>query len=109
MPSLIEMETVVLGLILAMLITLPGCSTLEQRWQQFDMERRQEIGVKTKDYYLSEWGRPAKRTSSDDSGEVWTWEFSGYGGAQGWRKTLIFTQDGVLKDFRRDYWPKETW
>ncbi len=35
------------------------------------------------------------------------WEFSGYGGAQGWRKTLIFTPEGVLKDFRREYRPKD--
>ena len=105
----IERHTVLLGMMLAALIAVPGCLTLEQRWQQFDADRRQEIGVKTKDYYLSEWGKPAKRVKSDDAGEVWTWEFSGYGGAQGWKKTLIFTQDGVLKDFRRDYWPKESW
>ena len=30
-----------------------------------------------------------------------TWEFSGYGGAQDWRKPLSFTQGGVLKEFRR--------
>src|SRR5262245_9795554 len=109
MPSRFGIETILLHLTLVTLISLPGCMTLEQRWQQFDIERRQEIGVKTKDYYLAEWGKPAKRGKSDDGGEVWTWEFSGYGGAQGWRKTLIFTQDGVLKDFRRDYWPKESW
>jgi hypothetical protein len=104
-----EMKPIRLSAALMALILLPGCLTLEQRWQQFDMERRQEIGVKTKDYYLSEWGKPAKRVKSDDGGEVWTWEFSGYGGAQGWRKTLIFTEDGVLRDFRRDYWPKQEW
>lgn len=109
MPSCFEMEPILLGITLVGLIWLPGCLTLEERWQQFDMDRRQEIGVKTKDYYLTEWGKPAKRAKSNDGGEVWTWEFSGYGGAQGWRKTLIFTQDGVLKDFRRDYWPKESW
>ena len=109
MPSRYGMETVLFNLTLAMLIALPACSTKEQRWQQFDTERRQEIGVKTKDYYLTEWGKPAKGALSDDGGEVWTWEFSGYGGAQGWKKTLIFSQDAVLKDFRRDYWPKESW
>ena len=109
MPSWFEMDTVLLSLTLAGLLLISACSTLEQRWERFDVERRQEIGVKTKDYYLSEWGKPAKRAKSDDGGEVWTWEFSGYGGAQGWRKTLIFAQDGVLKDFRRDYWPKESW
>jgi hypothetical protein len=40
---------------------LPGCLTLEQRWEKFHTERRQEIGVKTKDDYLNEWGKPAKR------------------------------------------------
>ncbi|HEU4683600.1 MAG TPA: hypothetical protein VFS39_03760 [Nitrospira sp.] len=96
-------------MVAALLASAASCSTLEQRWERFDMERRQEIGVKTKEYYLSEWGKPAKRTTSNDGGEVWTWEFSAYGGAQGWRKTLIFAPDATLKDFRRDYWPKESW
>ena len=109
MPSRSEITTVLLSVTLVTLISMPGCSKKEERWQQFDLDRRQEIGVKTKDYYLTEWGKPATRAKSDDGGEVWTWEFSGYGGAQGWKKTLIFTQDGVLKDFRRDYWPKESW
>ncbi len=60
--------------------------TMEQRWEAFDAQRRQEIGVKAKEYYLSEWGKPAKRTRSPDGEDVWTWEFSGYGGGQGWRK-----------------------
>lgn len=94
------------GLILV--LGLAGCfNTMEQRWEAFDASRRAEIGVKTKDYYVSEWGRPAKREKSQDGGETLTWTFSGYGGAQGWRKTLMFTSDGVLKDFSRDYWPKE--
>ncbi len=104
-----EAQSVLLSAAVVALTLLPGCLTREQRWEQFDTERRQEIGVKTKDYYLNEWGKPAKRVKSHDGGEEWTWEFSGYGGAQGWKKTLIFTQNGVLKDFRRDYWPKETW
>jgi hypothetical protein len=97
--------------VILMLVPLfTGCfNTLEQRWEAFDAERREEIGVKKKDYYLTEWGKPAKRAKSEDGGEILTWEFSGYGGAQGWRKTLIFTQDGVLKDFSRDYWPKESY
>jgi hypothetical protein len=96
--------------VLTGMLLLVGCyTTLEQRWEAFDAERRQEIGVKTKDYYLTEWGKPTKRTTTQDGGDMWTWEFSGYGGAQGWRKTLIFTPDGTLKDFRRDYWPKEVW
>lgn len=93
---------------LTTMLLLSGCfMTLEQRWEAFDAQRKEEIGVKTKDYYLTEWGKPAKLAKAADGGEVLTWEFSGYGGAQGWRKTLLFTRDGVLKDFRRDYWPKE--
>lgn len=69
-----ELEPVLLSMIFLALISLPGCLTLEERWQQFDMERRQEIRVTTKDYYLSEWGKPAKRVKSDDGGEVWTEE-----------------------------------
>jgi len=43
--------------ILMVLTLSTGCPlTLEQRWEWFDAERRQEIGVNTKDYYLSEWG-----------------------------------------------------
>jgi hypothetical protein len=95
-----------IGLILV--LALGGCfSTMEQRWEAFDADRRAEVGVKAKDYYVSEWGRPGKREKSQDGGETLTWTFSGYGGAQGWRKTLMFTSDGVLKDFSRDYWPKE--
>lgn len=87
---------------------LSGCfATLEERWQAFDEKTRQEVGVKTKDYYVREWGRPAKRTKAGDGGEILRWEFRGYGGAQGWDKILTFDSDGVLKDFQRDYWPKE--
>ena len=91
-------------------LLLTGCyMTLEERWQAFDAERRQEVGIKTKDYYIAEWGNPSKRTRSQEGEDVWIWESSGYGGAQGWRKTLVFSSDGVLKDVRRDYWPKEVW
>lgn len=97
-------------IILMLVPFVTGCfQTLEQRWEAFDAERKSEIGVKTKDYYPAEWGKPATRSKSEDGGETLTWEFSGYGGAQGWRKTLIFAPDGVLKDFRRDYWPKESY
>jgi len=107
-PPLSERPFHLSCVILTMLLLLTGCfMTLEQRWEAFDAERRQEIGVKTKDYYLTEWGKPAKRVTSQEGEDIWTWEFSGYGGAQGWRKTLVFAQDGRLKDFHRDYWPKE--
>ena len=93
---------------LMLMLFLTGCfNTLEQRWEVFDADRKAEIGVKTKDYYITEWGKPAKRERSEDGGEILTLIFSGYGGNQGWRKTLTFTPEGVLKDFQRDYWPKE--
>lgn len=86
---------------------LAGCfATLEERWQAFDEKMRQEIGVKTKEYYVQEWGRPAKRTKTGDGGEILRWESRGYGGAQGWNKILTFGPDGILKEFQRDYWPK---
>src|ERR1041385_3311255 len=89
-------------------LVLTGCfNTLEQRWQVFDADLTAQIGVKTKDYYMTEWGNPAKRARSEDGGEILTWTFSGYGGNQGWRKALMFTPEGVLKEFSRDYWPKE--
>jgi hypothetical protein len=93
---------------LMLMLFLTGCfNTLEQRWQAFDADRTAEIGMKTKDYYITEWGKPAKRARLEDGGEIITWTFSGYGGNQGWRKTLTFTPDGILKSFERDYWPKE--
>ena len=93
---------------LMLVLFLTGCfNTLEQRWRAIDADLRAEIGVKTKDYYITEWGKPAKRARSEDGGETLTWRLSAYGGAQGWRKTLMFTPEGVLKDFNRDYWPKE--
>ncbi len=96
--------------VLAALSLSAGCYwTLEQRWEAFDAKRKQEIGVKTRDFYLSEWGKLTKRATTKDGGEMWTWESYGYGGAQGWKKTRIFASDGTLNDFSRDYWPKEVW
>jgi len=93
---------------LMLMLCLTGCfNTMEQRWEAIDTDLRAEIGVKKKDYYITEWGKPAKRARSEDGGDVLTWTFSGYGGNQGWRKTLTFTPEGVLKSFDRDYWPKE--
>lgn len=87
---------------------LSGCfATLEERWQAFDTKMRQEVGVKTKEYYVREWGHPAKRAKAGDGGEILRWESRAYGGAQGWNKALMFGPDGVLKEFQRDYWPKE--
>jgi hypothetical protein len=90
--------------------TLPvsGCfMTLEERWQAFDTKMQQEVGVKTKESYVREWGHPAKRAKVGDGGEILRWESRAYGGAQGWNKILTFGPDGVLKEFQRDYWPKE--
>lgn len=87
---------------------LSGCYwTLEQRWGAFDAKMRQEVGVKTKDYYVREWGQPTKRANAGDGGEILRWESRAYGGAQGWNKALTFGPDGVLKEFQRDYWPKD--
>lgn len=96
------------SIIVVLVILLTGCVvSLEQRWEAFDEQMRQEIGVKTKDYYVSQWGSPKKRIKLADGGSTWTWEFRGYGGAQGWNKILTFIPDGVLKEFSRDYWPKD--
>lgn len=96
------------SIIVVAAIFLAGCfASPEQRWEAFDEQMRQEVGVKTKDDYVREWGNPTKRVKLPDGGSTWTWEFRGYGGAQGWDKTLTFTPDGVLKEFHRDYWPKE--
>jgi hypothetical protein len=91
MPSRLEINTLLRIKTLVALISMPGCSSKEERWQQFDRHRRQEIGVKTKDYYLTEWGKPAKRAKSDDGGEVWTWEFSGYGGLRAEKDAVLRT------------------
>ena len=48
MSSRFEIEIVLLSLTLTAFISLPGCLTLEERWEAFDTARRQEIGVKTK-------------------------------------------------------------
>lgn len=87
------------------LLLTAGCFTSpEERWSAFDARMRQEIGVKTKHDYLRDWGKPTSRAVDRDGGEVWIWEWTGYGGAQGWRKKLNFSPDGALKDFSREYW-----
>lgn len=35
------------------------------------------------------------------------WEIRGYGGAQGWDKTLVFDPDGKLKSYTYVHWPKD--
>lgn len=101
-------------LVAAAVLFVSGCSmTLEQRWETeqhweaFDAQMRQEIGVKTEDYYVREWGKPAKTQQTPDGGEIATWEFRDYDDAQGLHQDLTFGPDGVLKEFHRDYWPKK--
>lgn len=95
-------------LVAAPVLFVSGCSmTMEQRWEAFDTRMRQEIGVKTEDYYVREWGKPAKKRQTTDGGEIATWEFRNYDDAQGWNQDLTFGPDGVLKEFHRDYWPKD--
>lgn len=56
---------VLIGAVLTAMLFLNGCyMTKEQRWEAFDAERRQEVGVKTTAYYLTEWGKPKKRMRS---------------------------------------------
>ncbi len=89
-------------------LSLTGCYST--RWEKFDEQMKSEVGVKNRDYYIVKWGPPNKRTALDDSGEVLTWEWHGYaadqyqGHSQGWKKTLVFGQDGVLKNFNWEYW-----
>ena len=95
-------------IMVAATLPLSGCfMTLEQRWEAFDTKMRQEVGVKTRDYYVREWGKPTKRAKAGDGGEILRWESRAYGGAQGWNKILTFGSDEVLTEFQRDYWPKE--
>jgi hypothetical protein len=56
---------------LMVVLFLTGCfNTMEQRWEAIDTDLRAEIGVKKKDYYIAEWGNPAKRVRSEDGGEA---------------------------------------
>ncbi|MBS0182589.1 MAG: hypothetical protein JSS39_09325 [Nitrospira sp.] len=106
---------VLFSVVLAAVVPLvSGCSMTmeqrwetEQRWEAFDERMRQEIGVKTEDYYVREWGKPAKTRQTTDGGEIATWEFRDYDDAQGWNQDLTFGPDGVLTEFHRDYRPKE--
>ena len=81
MPWRFEANAVLLSAALLALTLLPGCLTREQRWEEFDTERRQEIGVKTKELLSQRVGKAGEACEIDDGGEDWTWEFSGYGGA----------------------------
>ena len=61
------------SIIVVLMLFLAGCFlSVEQRWEKIDEQMQQEIGVKTKDYYVSEWGNPAKRVKLADGGSIWT-------------------------------------
>ncbi len=87
---------------------LGGCYSTQ--WERLDEKIKSEIGVKNKDYYVIQWGPPTRRAKLDDGGEVLTWEWQGFaqnqsgGHSQGWQKTLIFSPDGLLKDYKWQYW-----
>ncbi|MDF0666031.1 MAG: hypothetical protein P0119_08135 [Nitrospira sp.] len=91
-----------------------GCSMImeqrwegEQRWEAFDARMRQEIGVKTEDYYVREWGKPVQKRQTPDGGGIATWEFRDYDDVLSWNQDLTFGPDGILTGFQRDHWPKE--
>ena len=81
-------------------------SCYSTRWAEFDTTMKSEIGVKNKDYYISKWGPPSRGAKLDEGGEVLTWEWQGVsqGDSQGWKKTLIFSPDGLLKDYNWKCW-----
>lgn len=99
------------SLIFTLLISfnlLTGCYS--SRWEKFDETMKSQIGTKNRDHYIAQWGPPSKRATLDNGGEVLTWEWQGYahnqhgGRSQGWRKTLIFSRNGLLNDYKWDYW-----
>lgn len=94
--------------VVAVALLASGCfGTMEQRWAAFDEQMRQEVGVKTKEYYLKEWGGPANWEKLKDGGEALTWEWRARSGTEGWQKILIFSSGGILRDFKREYWPRK--
>ena len=92
----------------AVLLLSWGCGqTLEERKAAFAEEMRPQIGVQTKDFFLHEWGSPALRETLKDDGEALTWEWRTSDGREGWQKTLIFSPQGVLADYRWTHWPRK--
>lgn len=93
---------------IALTVTTWGCvQTMADRWAAFDARMKADVGVQTAQHYYDEWGRPAKQRKLPDGSWEMRWEMRGYGGGQGWDKTLIFSPDGKLKSYSYDYWPKE--
>jgi hypothetical protein len=93
--------------VVAMALVLAGCYAM--RWSEFDKTMQSEVGIKTKEYYLAKWGEPTKAVKLEDGGEVLVWERDEVAAnrrqqKKGWRKTLIFRSDGVLKDYDWQYW-----
>jgi hypothetical protein len=87
---------------------LLGC--VSEKWQTYDETMKSQIGIKNKDFYVVQWGPPSKRAQLDEGGEVLTWEWQGFmvttnaAHAPGWRKTLVFSREGLLKDQRWEHW-----
>jgi len=80
---------------------------MAERKAAFEEQVRPEVGVKTKDYYLDVWDLPANREPLSDGGESLTWEWRSMDGRMGWQKTLIFSPEGLLKDYRWTHWPRK--
>lgn len=98
------------SLILTVLLAVQLAGCYSSRWEKFDETMKSQIGVKNKDHYIVQWGPPSKRAKLDDGGEVLTWEWQGHvqnqhaGHSQGWQKNLSFSADGLLKDYKWEYW-----
>jgi len=99
-------------IMLIVLLLFNGCGAglYSSQWTKFDETMKAHIGVKDKDYFITSWGPSTKRAQLDDGGEVLTWEWEGYtqdqygGHSQGWKKTLIFLPNGILKNYKWEYW-----
>jgi hypothetical protein len=84
-----------------------GCTeTMEERKAAFEEQMQPEVGVKPKDYYLDAWDLPANRETLKDGGEAVTWEWRSADGRMGWQKTLVFSSDGMLREYRWTHWPR---
>lgn len=95
-------------MILMAVTLLCGCiQTMADRWAAFDARMKADVGVQNAQYYYDQWGRAAKERKLPDGRWEIQWQMRGYGGGQGWDKTLVFGPDGKLKSYSYDYWPKE--
>lgn len=103
-------QTSLILLIVLLLFNGCGVGLYSSQWTKLDETMKTHIGVKDKDYFITRWGPSTKRAQLDDGGEVLTWEWEGYtqdqygGHSQGWKTTLIFLSDGILKNYSWEYW-----